>query len=175
MQAKILSAEVRRGVQGPDRVVLQTSGWGDFAVDVPRAGGPDYCAAVGLGSCKLVVSDGFAPTTTTVELGPKSRPANAQPAINFASAQVTEPVPGGPVTLILDTRGGDGSNAGAYEHDFELSFDSIGAARMYLKTHGFSGFTHVHPQPLTTKGGLPKMGKKSGKPILGMLPSKAAL
>lgn len=174
MEAKILSAEVRRGVSGPDRVVLTTDGWGEFTVDVPRGGGPDYSAGVGMGSCKLVTSDGFEPKTETVELGPKSRPNDQTATIAFASAQVTEPVAGGPVTLVLDTRGGDGSNAGVYEHDFELAFPSLAEARAYLKAHGFARFRWVHMQPLT-RGGLPRLGRKSGKPILGMLPSPESL
>jgi len=145
MQASIVSAEVRRPFHGPDAVTLQSS-WGEFRVALPRGTGPDYVAAIGLGSCKLLESDGFEPKTTIVELGPKSRRNDQKAEIAFASAKVTEPVSGGAVTLILDTRGGDGSNDGAYEHDFELAFDSLAAAKSYLKDHGFESFVRVCPR-----------------------------
>ncbi len=175
MEAKILSAEVRRGVSGPDRVVLTTDGWGDFTVDVPRGGGPDYCAGVGLGSCKLVTSDGFEAKTETVELGPKSRPADATPAIVFASAQVTEPEEGGPVTLILDTRGGDGSNAGVYEHDFELPFTSLAEARAYLKAHGFTEAIVIKRRQRMRNGHPVTKRFSEGEPVLAMLPATEAI
>lgn len=171
MKAKILSAEVRRGVSGPDRVVLSTDGWGDFTVDIPRGGGPDYCAGVGMGSCKLVVSDGFAAATETVELGPKARPVDATQTIAFASAQVTEPEAGGPVTVVLDTRGGDGSNAGAYEHDFELSFPSLADARAYLKAHGFKSMTVVKMRPVVKRGSAEVKRRKDGTIAMAMLPA----
>jgi hypothetical protein len=137
---------------------------------VPRGAGPDYCNGVGLGSCRLIESDGFSPTTKTIELGPKSRPANAQPVIAFASAQVTEPEPGGPVTLVLDTRSEDGANEGAYEHDFALPFDSRDAAVSFLAAHGFDEYTLLSLRPLIRANGSPRL-RKDGTPALGLLPT----
>lgn len=179
MKAKILSAEVRRPPFGPDRVVLKTDGWGDFEVDVPRGGGPDYAATLGLGSVALVTSkDGFSSDGERLEVGPKARPDDATAEVAFASALIKEPEEGGAVSVVLDTRGSDGSNEGPYAVDFELSFPGLIAAETYLRTRGFSEVTVVKPRPSIWNGGRRKGSSRvdrKGRPVLFMLPKVEVL